>query len=80
MASRTETEKTEAAAGNIFIKPKVAGAVVPDPAQGFRALAAEGEWKPDNFYWACRLRDGDVVSCDPPGRSMKPRAPLPGED
>jgi hypothetical protein len=60
---------------NVFIKPapmtdpvtKVPIArVVPDPQQGGRPLAATGEWKPLNSYWAARLRDDDVVEINPP--------------
>lgn len=60
---------------NIFIKPapmadpdtkKPIARVVPDPQQRGRPLAAGGEWKPLDSYWAARLRDQDVVEIDAP--------------
>ncbi len=71
---------------NVFIKPAPmtddAGApiarVVPDPDQRGRRLAASGEWKPLNAYWAARLRDGDVIEAEPPRLpSAKPAVDQP---
>ena len=68
-------------AENVFIKPAVAGAIVPDPHDGGRALRADGEWKPLNSYWAARLRDKDVVekvseTADGGEKAMTPRRPI----
>ncbi len=49
--------------------------VVPDPQQRGRPLAADGEWKPLDTYWAARLRDGDVVEKVPPAEP----APAPSK-
>lgn len=57
----------------IFVKPAVDGAVVPDPVT-HRPLAAAGEWKAANTYWHARLRDGDVIEAQPLAPS-----PLAGE-
>jgi hypothetical protein len=43
-----------------FIKPAQAGAIVRDPVTR-QPLAAEGEEKPVNVYWARRLAAGDAV-------------------
>ena len=71
---------------NVFIKPAPMmdpvttvpiARVVPDPQQGGRPLAATGEWKPLNSYWAARLRDGDVVEINPPPEPAPKPAPPP---
>ncbi len=48
-----------------FIKPANDQVAVRDPKSG-RALAAEGEYKPQNSYWMRRLRDKDVIEATPP--------------
>lgn len=50
---------------NIFVKPAVDGAMVPDELT-HQPLAAAGEWKPETAYWVRRLRDKDVVEMDDP--------------
>lgn len=55
----------------VFIKPALDGAVVPDPLTHAH-LAATGEWKPHSTYWICRIRDGDVVVCEPPQENPHP--------
>jgi hypothetical protein len=56
---------------NVFIKPAVEGAHVPDP-HTHAGLKAEGEWKPASDYWLRRLRDEDVVETEAPA----PAAPV----
>lgn len=56
---------------NIFIKPAVSGAHVPDP-HTHRGLKAEGEWKPATEYWLRRLSQGDVVEAEPPVSTPTP--------
>lgn len=46
---------------NLFVKPAAAGAIVPDPDNGYRPLPAEGAWKPKSQYWLRRIAGGDVV-------------------
>lgn len=41
--------------------------MVRDPAT-LKPLEAAGEWKPaEDFYWARRIRDGDVIEVDTEG-------------
>ena len=55
------------------------------PKQGFtvrdprtkRALPPEGKEVPSTFYWARRLRDGDVTIGKPPMKSATPAAATP---
>lgn len=74
---------------NVFVKPapmtdpvtkKPIARVVPDPQQRGRPLAADGEWKPLNSYWAARLRDGDVIEAAPPPEPAPKPAPAPAPD
>lgn len=73
---------------NVFLRPRLIDgkpAMVRDPAS-LVPLAAAGEWKPRDFFWERRLRDGDVIEVEhadatelrgTPGEPF--RAPQPGE-
>lgn len=63
---------------NVFLKPAVPGAIVPDP-ETHQPLKAEGEWKPQSMYWARRILDKDVIEATPP-KEAAPVAPPPADD
>lgn len=55
----------------LFIKPARPGLLVRDPISR-EPLPDTGAEKPRDTHWLRRLREGDVVECDPP-------APIPAQ-
>lgn len=61
----------------MFVKPNQ-GRKVRDPdTKGF--LPEEGAQVPPSLYWTRRLRDKDVVECEPPSATPDTPAPTPTE-
>lgn len=60
---------------NIFVLPARDSdgkpMLVRDPLAGWKALDADGEWKPKTAYWTRRLRDRDVTIGKPPAAPHK---------
>lgn len=68
----------------MYVKPTNPAVRVPDPArQGeapeiyFLPVAGRDVGSDNAFYWFRRMRDGDVVECDPP--AVPPAPPPPPE-
>lgn len=49
----------------IFVKPKSADILVPNPDKKMKPISTDGETVPHNRYWKRRIKDGDVTIAKP---------------